>query len=181
MKNKCLLLLITWLGSLFISLDLFADHHGENKVISEGDDRETLFVEYNEQVFDIYAERYNGFFNEPDRFHYFVKNFEKAFEKEDWPLKLKFARYPIKTPEGANVLQMNFLSFRSANPIEIELRMWAKLKDGSETHDFGVQLVRLSPNPVLSVSTIDRDLDKLYTKMAAKVVKELNEAKFAGE
>ena len=87
----------------------------------------------------------------------------------------------VKAPEGAKVLEMTFLSLRSWGPLELEMSMWAKLNEGSKENDFGVQLVKHVPEAFATSSSIERDLEALYTKVAQNVIKDLNKTLFASE
>ena len=102
----------------------------------------------------------------------------EAFKKEKWPVRFEFKRFPINAPEDAKVVEITFLSLKSQNRIELELRMWAKLNVGGEENDFGVKRIRHLPNPIYSSGTIDRDLHEMYTKVANEVVNDLKESLF---
>jgi len=155
-----------------------AAHHESGKADSGDSDLETITVEYRDSLDDIHEPRYNAMFNDTDRFYYFKRNFEKAFKKEKWPVRFEFKRFPINVPEDATVVEITFLSFKSPNRIELELRMWAKLNVGGEENDFGVKRIRHLPNPIYSSGTIDRDLHEMYTEVADEVVNDLKESLF---
>lgn len=179
MKTK-LSILLTSIGCLFLNGSaLAADQEGNASAKVNGD--ETIYVEYRENFTERFPRPYNAMFNELDRFHYFSHHFKKAFEKEDWPVNFTFERFPVKAPEGAKVLEMTFLNLRSPSRIELELTMWAKLDDGSTKHDFGVIKVEHVPEPFATSSSVERDLEVLYTKVAEKVIKDLNTTLFSSE
>jgi hypothetical protein len=156
-----------------------AAHHSDKEEAPTDSARETLYVEYQENHNDQYIRGFDSMDNDLDRFHYFKSNIKDAFEKQDWSVNIEISRFPIKAPEGANVLRITYLGLESRNPIEIELRLWAKLTGADAKSDFGVRLVRHVPSPILSSSSIDRDLDKIYTKAAVKLVEDLNKTLFA--
>ena len=156
-----------------------ASHHADKEETPTESSVEILYVEYRENHNDFHVRGFDSMDNELDRFHYFKSNFKETLEKQDWPVDIEISRFPIKAPDGAKILRITYLGLESRNPIEIELRLWANLKFGEEESDFGVRLVRHVPSPILSSSSIDRDLDKIYTKAAAKVVEDLNNTLFA--
>jgi hypothetical protein len=181
MKSKLTILFIPCC-MFFIALGATqAAHHESEESGIKDEELETIYVEYRENLVEIRAPRYNGLFNELDRYHYFKRNFEKAFENEEWPVRFEYGRFPIKVPDGATVLEVTFLSLKSHNRIELELRIWSKLNDGSDKNDFGIQLARHVPSPIYSSSSIDRDLDTIYSKAADRVVQKMNGSLFKKE
>lgn len=176
MKTKQSILLISLCSTLLWGMARAAD---EAKAKPEENGKETIYVEYRENFTERAPRPYNAMFDELDRFYYFSHNFKKAFEKQGWPVNFKFERFPIKAPEGAKVLEMTFLNLRSPSHIELELTMWAKLDDGTQKHDFGVIKVEHVPAPFATSSSIERDLETLYTKVAENVIKDLNATIFS--
>lgn len=155
-----------------------ADQHSDGVNLSDADKLETLYIEYREDLPEFRAPRYNSMNNELDRYHYLKKNFEKVFKAQAWPVNLEFQRFPAKTPEGAKVLHVNFLSLRSANPIELELRLYITVSEGGEKEDLAVTRVTHAPSPIFSSASIERDLDQIYTEAAEKIVPALNRTLF---
>ena len=140
----------------------------------------TIYVEYREDEFYPERTRYNTI-GELDRFHYLKRNFEKVFAKEGWGVNFEYKLYPIDDMEDVEVLEVAMLSFDSRNPIEVELRTWAKFRGKGVKEDFGVQSVRHAPSPIYTQSSIERDLDKIYTKLAKDIAEELNKTIFSNQ
>jgi hypothetical protein len=140
---------------------------------SGGEPVGTLYVEYRENNPQIRAARYNSINNELDRFNYLKRNYEKVLEDALPDYELVFQRFPIRAPEDATILELTFLSLRAPTRIELELRLWAKLKTGDSEEDFGITLSRIVPQRPVSSSSIDRDLDSIYTDSAKTVVKKV--------
>jgi hypothetical protein len=178
MKTKINSFLVPVIGCVWL---LGTANAADNKETPAELSRETLYVEYRENHNDFHVRGFDSMDNELDRFHYFQSNFKNAFEKEDWPVNIEISRFPINAPEGAKVLQITYLGLESKNRLEVELRLWANLKMGDQESDFGVRLVRHVPAPFLTSNSIDRDLDKMYTKAAAMVVEDLNKTLYARE
>ncbi|MDA0350243.1 MAG: hypothetical protein O3C43_17260 [Verrucomicrobia bacterium] len=179
MKTKINSFLISTLACAWLFASANAANHADKEETPAEASREILYVEYRENHNDFHVRGFDSMDNELDRFHYFKSNFKDAFEKQDWSVDIEVSRFPINAPEGAKVLRITYLGLKSSNSIEIELRLWANLKAGEKESDFGVVQVRHVPSPILSLSSIDRDLDKIYTEAAAKVVEELNKTLFA--
>ena len=146
--------------------------NGSSTAISSGDSPEgVLHIEYIENQPRIRATRYNSMNNETDRFYYLESNFKKVFEKKLSNRVLDFQLFPGNFTEGEPVLVLNFISLDSPSRIELELRIWAVLKIGDEEKDFGITLSRTVPQRPASSSSIERDLDEIYTEAAKEIVK----------
>ncbi len=143
---------------------------------SVDDSKVKLYIEYSESQPEIRATGYNKMNNENDRFYYLERNFEKVFGEKLSDYTLEFQQFPAKVPEGASVLELTFLSLNSPNRIELELRLWAILKQGSETEDFGVTLLRTVPQRPVTSGSIERDLDEIYSGAAKEIVRKVAEA-----
>lgn len=139
-----------------------------------------IVVEYREEEFYPERTRYNQI-SELDRFHYLKQNFERVFAKEDWGVTFDYKLYPVSESESKEVLSIAMLSFNSRNPIEVELRTWAKFRGKGANEDFGVQSVRHAPSPVTTQGSIERDLNKIYTQLAKQIARELNQTIFKSE
>ena len=135
-----------------------------------------LYIEYRENNPEIRAARYNSINNETDRFYYMKQNFEKVFERELAGYELDFRRFPANLPGSATVLELTFLSLRASTPIELELRMWAILKQGGDEDDFRISVSRIVPQRPASSSSVNRDLNQIYSEMAKDVAKDLAES-----
>lgn len=142
---------------------------------------ETIYVEYIENHNDQYIRGYNSMNNELERFYYFKSNFENTLTSQGYPVNFEFSRFPIKAPEGAKVLRITYFGLESFTPLEVQLRIWASLKQGNEETDFGIKRVRHSPRALPSAISIERDLDAIYTKAAQKVVNDLDNTLFIRE
>lgn len=180
MKNKAKFLIVPLVGWMLFSANTSAE---TQKVEANKQDssKDTLYIEYRENQIEYRNGRYNSMDNEMDRYYYLKSNFEKAFEKAGWPVNLEFSRFPIKAPEGATVLHMTFMGLEAHNPIEVELRMWATLKRGDKTDDYGIQLVKHVPSPLTTSGSVERDLNTIYGKAANRVVSDLNGTLFKKE
>ena len=135
-----------------------------------------LYIEYNENNPEIRATGYNSLNNETDRFYYLKRNYEEVFKEELPEYELEFQRFPIKAPADATVLQLTFLSLRPPTRIELELRIWSKLKQGKEMNDFGITLSREVPQRPATSSSVDRDLDKIYSSSAKSIAEKVSGA-----
>ena len=140
----------------------------------------TIYVEYREDEFYPERTRYNAM-SELDRFHYLKRNFEKVFAKEGWPVKFEYKLYPVNDVQAGEVLEITALSFNSRNRIEVELRTWAKFRGKAAKQDFGIKSVRHMPEPLFSPSSIERDLNTIYTRLAEDIAKDLNKSIFSNE
>ncbi len=134
----------------------------------------TLFIEYHENQPRMRAERYNTINNEMDRFIYLERNFEKVLGEELSEYNLDFQLFPVRAPEGADVLELTFLSFDSPSPIEVELRLWVILKQGDKSKDFGITRVRAVPQRPMTSGSIERDLDSIYTDAAKQILNKIS-------
>jgi len=168
------LLLIALLGA--VSGRLRADEHSEENESSKS----VIIVEYREDEFYPERTRYNQI-GELDRFHYLKRNFERVFAKEDWGVEFEYKLYPVKESEGKEILEIAMLTFNSRNPIEVELRTWAKFRGKGANEDFGVQSVRHAPSPFTTQGSIERDLDSIYSGLAKQIAKKLNQTIFSNK
>ena len=141
----------------------------------------TIYVEYREDEFNPERTRYNSMNNELDRFYYLKRNFEKVFAKEGWDVKFEYKLYPVNDREDVELVEIAMLSFDSRNPLEVELRTWAKFRGNGVKEDFGIQSIRHVPAPFFTPSSIERDLDTIYTKLAKEIAKDLNKTIFRNE
>jgi len=137
---------------------------------SENDGMAKLYIEYRENDPRINATRYNSINNELDRYHYLKRNFEKVAEKMLPEYELEFSRFPLNAPEGADVLEIIFLRIEAPNRIELELSLRTSLDRGEEENDFGVSLTRTVPLRPATSSSIDRDLDIIYSKASEEII-----------
>ena len=171
------------LVSTLITLGLFTGRESTSSSSSDSDSASsmvpttgTLHIEYSENNPEIRAVGYNTINNETDRFYYLKRNYEKVLKKEFPGYALEFQRFPAKFPTDGPILELTFLGLRAPNRIELELRVWAKLKQGEEVDDFGITLSREVPQRPSTSSSVDRDLDRIYSSSAKSVAKKIKGA-----
>ena len=138
----------------------------------------TIYVEYREDEFYPERTRYNTL-GELDRFHYLKRNFEKVFAKEKWGVNFEFKLYPVDDKEDIEVLEITMLSFNARNPVEVELRTWAKFRGRTVKEDYGVQSIRHTPSAITTHGSIERDLNEIYEKLGKEIAKDLNDTLFS--
>lgn len=103
-------------------------------------------------------------------------NFTKVFEKEDWPVKLKFQRWSASVPDDGLQLRIWFKSLETEIINDLVFRAWVNVyEDGKKTEDFGIIKVRTYPRPGRNSHDVVNDIISLA---AEEVAKELNEHKF---
>ena len=179
MKTSQKLLIASLVGTVFCCAPVLGDHHGDAAPGSES--RETLFIEYRDDQAVVEMRRYNSINNELDRRYYMERNFKRVFEKEGWPLDYEFQWYPAKVPDGAKVLHISLKDLRPANRLEIELRIWASLTVDGKKEDFGITRVLHVPSAFPSQSSVERDLNQIYTKAGQRIAKQLKKTLFEEE
>ncbi len=138
------------------------------------DAKARLIVEYDEPDPLNRPTRYNTIDNEMDRFNYLEQNFEKVFRKALSEYDLDFQLYPASATENATLLELSLLSFDSPSPAELELRMWVILRQGDKKTDLGIVRTRIVPQRPMTQSSIDRDLNAIYTNAAQQVLDKIS-------
>lgn len=141
---------------------------------STGEPKARLVIVYDEAMQNPRPARYNTIDNEQDRFYYLEQNFEQVFQKKLSGYDLDFQLFPASPDEAATFLDLSLLSFDSPSPIELELRMWAILRQGETKTDFGVIRTRIVPQRPMTDGSIERDLNALYTNSAEQVLQKVS-------
>ena len=136
--------------------------------------KSSLIVEYNENGLNQRPTRYNTIDNEFDRFYYLEQNFETVFRKGLGDYDLDFQLYPASFTGDGTLLELSLLSMDSPSPLELELRMWVMLRQGDAKKDFGIIRTVIVPQRPMTQSSIDRDLNTLFTDAAKLVLEKIS-------
>lgn len=133
-------------------------------------DKETMLVVVADSLISNRA-----YHNAHDMYIRIKYNFTKAFEKEDWPVELKFERWSSSIPEDGLQLRVWFKSLEEETFSDLVFRAWVTLHENGEKTDFGI--VKVSTYPRAGQNTQDT-LDEIVLMAGEAVAKKLNEAKF---
>jgi len=116
-----------------------------------------------------------AYHNDLDMYIRIKKNFTKVFEKEDWPVTLKFERWSASIPEGGLQLRIWFKSLEEETFSDLVFRAWVTLLEDGEKTDFKIIKVRTYPRPGRHPQD---NMDEIISLAAEEVAKKLNEQKF---
>ena len=156
-----LLLVVTFLVSAFNPLV------AQNP---EASDKDSMLVVVSDSL--IHNRAYH---NDLDMYHRIKQNFTKVFEKEEWPVDLKFERWGAGIPDDGLQLRIYFQSLESETIGDLVLRAWVTLLEDGEKTDFKIVMVRTYPRPGRQPQD---NMDEIIAKAAVEVAKKLNEHKF---
>ena len=164
MKNPNHIFLLTIAAFIFGCVSpIVAQENAESE-------KETLLVVVSDSLIS-----HRAYHNDLDMYIRIKKNFTKAFEKEDWPVTLKFQRWSASVPEDGLQLRIWFKSLEEETFSDLVFRAWVTLlEDGVET-DFKIIKVRTYPRPG---SHPQDNMDDIIFLAAEEVAKKLNEHKF---
>ena len=160
---------LPFLGALLLALGAPAFAHDPTE---EGEEEATLLV----VVVDSLVQGFRAW-NDPEEMYQRIReNFGTVFEEQDWPVKVKFARWSANIPEDGLQLRIWFKSLEEETIGDLVFRAWVTLReDGEETADFGI--VKATTYPRLGRNMHD-NLDEIIAKAAEKVAKKVNQAQF---
>lgn len=116
-----------------------------------------------------------AYHNDLDMYIRIKTNFTKVFEKEAWPVKLKFERWGANTPQDGLQLRIWFKSLETEMVNDLVFRAWVTLLEDGEKTDFKIIKVRTYPRP--GRNPYD-NMDEIISLAAEEVAKKLNEHKF---
>ena len=127
-------------------------------------------------VVDSLVHGFRAWNDEQEMYIRIKKNFTKVFEKEDWPVNIKFERWSANVPDDGLQLRIWFKSLEEETLNDLVFRAWVNLReDGEKTADFGIVKVRTYPRPGRNVYDT---LDEIISLAAEEVAKKLNKHKF---
>ncbi len=137
---------------------------------SEATDQETMLVVVSDSL--IHNRAYH---NDLDMYIRIKQNFTKVFEKEEWPVGLKFERWGAGIPDDGLQLRIYFQSLESETIGDLVFRAWVTLLEDGEKTDFKIIRVRTYPRPGRQPQD---NMDEVITKAAKEIAGKLNEHKF---
>lgn len=137
---------------------------------SEVTDQETMLVVVSDSL--IHNRAYH---NDLDMYIRIKQNFTKVFEKEEWPVGLKFERWGAGIPDDGLQLRIYFQSLESETIGDLVFRAWVTLLEDGEKTDFKIIRVRTYPRPGRHPQD---NMDEIIAKAAKEVAGKLNEYKF---
>jgi hypothetical protein len=118
---------------------------------------------------------HRAYHNELDMYLQIKKNFTKVFEKEEWPVNIKFDRWSASIPSDGMQLRVWFKSLEEETIGDLVFRAWVTLLEDGKKTDFKIISVRTYPRP--GRSSYD-NIDEILSLAAEEVAKKLNEQKF---
>ncbi len=136
------------------------------------EEKETLLV----VVVDSLVPGFRAWHDQEEMYQLIRANFGQVFEKEGWPVNIKFDRWSASIPDEGLQLRIWFKSLEEETIGDLVFRAWINLREhGEKTADFGIVKVRTYPRPGRNVHD---NLDEVITMAAKEVAKKLNEVKF---
>lgn len=134
-------------------------------------DKPTMLVVVSDSLVSTRA-----YHNDLDMYIRIKSNFTKVFEKEEWPVNLKFERWSASIPDDGLQLRVWFKSLETEIINDLVFRAWVNLyEDGEKIEDFGIIRVRTYPRPGRNPHDV---MDDIVSLAAEEVAEELNKHKF---
>jgi hypothetical protein len=137
---------------------------------NEGSEKVTLLVVVADSLISNRA-----YHNELDMYIRIKQKFTKAFEKEEWPVNLKFERWSASIPDDGLQLRIWFKSLEEETFGDLVFLAWVTLLEDGEKTDFKIIKVRTYPRAGRHPQD---NVDEILSLAAEEVVKKLNEFKF---
>ncbi|MDA0349100.1 MAG: hypothetical protein O3C43_18825 [Verrucomicrobia bacterium] len=164
MKNPKSIFLLSLTAFLFGCLSpLVAQENAESEKV-------TLLVVVSDSLIS-----HRAYHNDLDMYLRIKNNFTKAFEKEDWPVILKFERWSASIPDDGLQLRIWFKSLEEETLNDLVFRAWVTLLEDGEKTDFKIIKARTYPRPGRHPQD---NMDEVILLAAEEVAKKLNEHKF---
>jgi hypothetical protein len=86
-----------------------------------------------------------------DNFNRIAREFTRAIEERNWPLRVSAERFAANTPDHPIELRIFFQGIRQETPVDLTFSAWITLDDHGTKHDFGVVRFRYNPRPAQDI------------------------------